>query len=133
MVGFLGLGMGGDGVPLMPGNDYVPLISNLRFTNITGGCSFSGCKAANRSKCFDLKVTNAAGAKCPSQHMDTQLPPQNFGCKKGANTLFGHVDFPWGVCIPLDAPVNLRPDYPNWGPAEGTYATLEACQAACHV
>jgi hypothetical protein len=45
--------------------------------------------------------------------------------------LFGDVEFPWGVCIPLDAPVNIRPDYPNWGPITGPFASLAACKAAC--
>jgi polygalacturonase len=28
-------GVGRDGVPLMPGNDYVPLVSNMRFSNVS--------------------------------------------------------------------------------------------------
>ena len=42
--------MGRDGVPLMPGNDYVPLVANLHFSDITGipgsgkaRCNFPAC------------------------------------------------------------------------------------------
>ena len=34
------------------------------------------------------------------------------------------------VCLPLDAPVNNDRDWPNWGPAEGDFASLAACKAA---
>ena len=125
-----GLGMGSDGVPLMPGNSYVPLISNFRFINNTGGCSFSGCAKANRSKCFNL-VVQGHSSGCHPPDMTDPLPPQTFACKKTARTMFGVITLPWGVCIPLDAPVNLRPDYPNWGPATGNFTTLAACTAAC--
>ena len=61
--------MGRDGVPLMPGNNYVPLISNFRFINVTGSCSFSGCKQANRSKCFNLVVEgHSPGCKPPDMY-----------------------------------------------------------------
>ena len=125
-----GLGMGHDGVPLMHGNNYVPLISNLRFENVSR-CSFHGCNAANRSKCFNVTVVGGgAGCHTPAGASDP-LPPQQFGCKRSAKTMFGEVEFPWGVCIPLDAPVNIRPDYPNWGPITGPFASLAACKAAC--
>lgn len=122
--------MGRDGVPLMPNNSYVPLISNLRFVNVSGGCSFSGCPAANRSKCFNLTVSGCARCVAPPGNSDP-LPPQRFACKHIAKTMFGEMALPWGVCFPLDAPINLRPDYPNWGPASGDYSTLAECKAAC--
>ena len=59
------------------------------------------------------------------------LPPQSFSCKKTAKTLFGEITLPWGVCINSAAPVNMRPDYPNYGPTEGAWPTLAACKAAC--
>eukprot|EP00040_Diaphanoeca_grandis_P026601 m.149349 g.149349 ORF g.149349 m.149349 type:complete len:610 (-) comp30652_c0_seq1:337-2166(-) len=127
----VGLGMGGDGDPLMKGNDYVPLISNLHFINISGGCSFSGCAKANRSQCFGMSVSGCGnGCVLPASASDP-LPPQMFACKTTATTMFGKVVLPWGVCLPLDAPVNLRPDYPNWGPTTGNYTSLTQCQAAC--
>jgi hypothetical protein len=124
------LNIGHDGQPLMQGNNYVPLISNLRFENVSS-CSFGGCSAANRSKCFNITVVGG-GSHCHTPAGATDpLPPQQFGCKRSAHTLFGDVEFPWGVCIPLDAPVNIRPDYPNWGPITGPFASLAACKAAC--
>ena len=119
--------MGSDGQPLMPGNQYVPLISNMAFRNIKSavGNSFSACAKANRSKCFNLTVDGKA------EHWPEPLPPQTFACKRRANTMFGAVDLPWPVCLPQDAPVNLRPDYPNWGPASGTYSSLADCLAEC--
>ena len=83
------------------------------------------CKGCNRSKCFNLTVDGKA------EHWPEPLPPQTFACKKQAHTMFGTIDLPWGACIPLDAPVNIRPDYPNWGPAIGNFSSLAACQAAC--
>jgi hypothetical protein len=132
--GGVSLSMGTDGVPLMPGNDYVPLISRVRFENVTGpgGCAFSGCSRANRSKCFDLRVLGAHGERCVPPTPEAPLPQQFFACKTVARGLFGgEVRLPWGVCIPLDAPVNIRPDYPNWGPATGNYSSLAACQSEC--
>jgi len=121
-------GMGGDGSPLMSGNHYVPLISNIRFINIKSaiGNNFDACKQANRSKCFNLTVDGKA------HHWPDILPPQTFGCKRTAKTMFGTVDLPWPVCIPLDAPVNLRPDYPNYGPLTGSYTTLADCKEVCN-
>ena len=123
----VGFSMGGDGEPLMPGNNYVPLISDMAFVGIKSavGNAFGACAKANRSKCFNLTVDGKA------EHWPEPLPPQTFACKKQAHTMFGTIDLPWGVCIPLDAPVNIRPDYPNWGPAIGNFSSLVACQAAC--
>jgi polygalacturonase len=120
-------GMGGDGDPLMSGNHYVPLIANMHFINIASavGNSFDGCHKANRSKCFNLTVDGKA------DHWPDPLPPQTFACKRTAKTMFGTVALPWPVCLPLDAPVNLRPDYPNYGPATGNYSSLAECKAAC--
>ena len=123
------INMGHDGQTLMPANNYVPLISNLRFANISGGCNFGGCASANRSQCFNLTVVGS-GPHCRAPASE-DLPPQRYSCKRVAHTMFGVVDLPWPVCIPLDAPVNLRPDYPNWGPMAGNYTSIEACRAAC--
>jgi hypothetical protein len=114
----------------MPGNDYVPLIANVHFINVSGSCGFSGCAKANQSKCFNLTVVGCPHCAAPSSASDPP-PPQTFACKTTAHTLFGVVDLPWGVCIPLNAPVNLRPDYPNWGPATGNYGSLDECKTAC--
>ena len=38
---------------------------------------------------------------------------------------------PWGVCLPRDAVVNNDPEYPNWGPTTGDFASLAECKAAC--
>ena len=34
------------------------------------------------------------------------------------------------AALPLDAPVNLDPEYPNWGATDGDFASLPACRAA---
>ena len=126
------INMGRDGQTLMPANRYVPLISNFRFVNVSGGCNFGGCAGANRSKCFNLTVSAPQGnSNCRSRPPSEPLPPQRYSCKRVAHTMFGVVDLPWPVCIPLDAPVNLRPDYPNWGPVTGNYSSIEACRASC--
>ena len=51
----INFGVGGDGEPLMEGNKYVPLVSGLRFANITGiahpRCDFSAaCKHSNGAR-----------------------------------------------------------------------------------
>jgi hypothetical protein len=68
---------------------------------------------------------------CPEWFYGDICRIETFGCKRTANTMFGTVDLPWPVCIPLNAPVNLRPDYPNYGPASGNYSSLVECKAAC--
>ena len=110
----------------MEGNNFAPLIANGRFSNVRKavGNSFGSCAKANRSKCFNLTVDDKATLPEP-------LPPRTFACKRTAKTMFGEVQLPWPVCIPLDAPVNLRPDYPNWGPAVGNFSSLEECKASC--
>ena len=117
----------------MPGNDFVPLVSNLRFANVQprtpSAGTFAACARVNTSKCYSVSVDGRAVAP-----WGDPLPPQTFGCKTSATTQFGDVlRFPWGVCLPLDAPVNLRPDYPNWGATTGPFASLAACRAACVV
>jgi hypothetical protein len=137
-------GVGGDGVPLMPGNNYVPLVSNLKFDNITvkgePACVSSelamierACMKCNTSKCYNTVFIGERSEKChpsppPPRH---HMPPQTFACKRTAKTLFGEITLPWGVCLPLDAPVNIDRNYPNWGAAKGSYASLTACKAAC--
>ena len=106
------------------------LVTQVRFVNVTGHCSFDGCAHANRSQCFNLTVQDSKGCVPPASASDP-LPPQMFACKRNATTMFGHVNFPWGVCIPLDAPVNMDPTYPNWGPAVGRYASLAECNMVC--
>jgi len=118
--------MGDDGVPLMNGNHYVPLISNMHFIGVPQAVSqrFDSCTKANRSKCFNVTVDGKA-------IWPDILPAQRFSCKQNARTMFGTVALPWPVCIPLDAPVNLRPDYPNYGVAIGNYSSLAECKARC--
>jgi len=121
-------GVGGDGVPLMPGNNYVPLVSNVHFINVTHlkqSSKFPACSDCNQSKCYNLTVDGIAGA------WPDPLPPQTFTCKTTAATMFGKVALPWGVCLPTNAPVNVDPGYPNWGPTTGSYPTLGECIAAC--
>mgnify|MGYP006145172211 CR=1 FL=1 len=122
--------VGHDGASLMPGNDYVPLVSNVHFSNVTMAAqqAFGACKMVNRSKCFNLTVDGA-----PHGGWSERLPPQTFACKTWARTMWGDVKLPWGVCLPMDAPVNLQPEYSNWGEATGRYTTLEACKRECVV
>lgn len=118
------LGMGRDGQTLMPDNKYVPLISNVIFANVSAKCRLSGCAQANRSMCFNLTVEDQAPTR--------PLPlPRFYACKTTAKTMFGQVKLPWGVCLPMDAPVNLRPNYPNYGVARGNFSSLAECRAAC--
>lgn len=125
--------MGTDGEPLMPDNNYVPLISNVQFVNISGpgGCILDGCQHANQSQCFDLRFSGSRPAQCSPPVPSQPFGPQSFGCKRIAHGMFGTVILPWGVCVPLHAPVNLRPDYPNWGPTSGTFSSLAACKREC--
>jgi polygalacturonase len=124
--------MGHDGVPLMSNNSYVPLISNIRFENTSRldiVRSLSDCSKANQSKCFN--VSSDDGQHSPWN--ETLPSSRYYTCKTTAKTMFyGTVQLPWPVCIPMDSPVNLRPDYPNWGPTTGAYSSLNACQAVCH-
>jgi len=105
----INLGMGGDGEPLMPNNNYVPLMSGWTFINISsksGGCNMGGCAKGNRSQCFGTVFRDMEHMpRCKPPPATKPLPPQTFGCKRTANTLFGHITLPWGVCLPLDAPV----------------------------
>ncbi len=121
--------VGNDGHTLMPHNNYVPLVSNLRFVNITGKCNFGGCSKTNQSRCFNLTVSNSHD--CVHSDKPVSLPPQSYTCKREAITMFNTVQLPWPVCIPLDAPVNLDPTYPNWGPTDGHYFSIEECRAVC--
>ena len=68
----INFGVGGDGEPLMEGNKYVPLVSGLRFANITGiahpRCDFSAaCKhsngARNRRGCASVALHDVACAQ----------------------------------------------------------------------
>ncbi|KAG7357223.1 glycoside hydrolase family 28 domain containing protein [Nitzschia inconspicua] len=123
--------VGHDGIPLMPNNSYVPLVSNIRFENVSHVDlvhGFSACFQANQSKCFN--ITSDDGQQSPWKEL---LPsPRHFSCKTHAKTMYeGTITLPWPVCIPLDSPVNLRPDYPNWGPTKGIYSSLQDCQVAC--
>lgn len=119
--------MGTDGQPLVPGNDKVPLVSNLAFRNVQGaaGYPFAACSRANQSQCFNLTVDGRAA------HWPAALPSQTFACKRHAATLFGPVTLPWPVCLPWDAPVNLWPHYHNYGAAEGNYSSLQECRSHC--
>ena len=123
----VGFHLGGDGERLMPGNNYVPLVANFAFINVGSVADnvFAVCKSMNQSKCFNATVNGQTGA------WPDALPPQTFACKTTAKTLFGDVTLPWGVCIPHNAPVNLRADYPNYGVATGAYSTLAECTKAC--
>ena len=116
----------------MKDNHYVPLVSNIHFTNVSGvkiDKTFDNCVRANTSKCYNITIDGKSGK------WKEKSPAQTFGCKRNANPMFGKVSIklPWGVCIPFEAPVNLRPDYPNWGEISGKYNTLAECIRACTV
>lgn len=115
--------IGSDGDPIEPGNRFTPLVSNLRFVNISGGggCSL-GCQHANRSTCFNTTFGGHSPDRCTPPIPSPVLPAQHFTCK---------VTPAWPVCIPLDAPVNNDPSYPNWGPTRGNFASLSECQRVC--
>lgn len=119
------LTVGDDGAPLVRGNHLVPLVSNLRFVNISGrsSCSFD-CAHLNRSTCFNMTFSGAMPRGCtPPARGKPTLRPQRYACKPTVA---------WGVCLPLDAPVNAYPAYPNWGPTTGrVFDSLGACKASC--
>lgn len=119
---------GTDGIPLAPGNKYVPFVDNVKFVNISDsvGCNL-GCAAVNGSVCHRMSTDH-----CKCDHCDLHKPTPRYTCKTTANTEFsGTITLPWGVCIPDDSPVNNIEGYPNWGPTDGDFQTLEACQAVC--
>jgi len=127
------LGIGTDGVPIEPGNRYVPVIDNVRFSNVSGGggCRIS-CSMVNGSACHGMHFSGQQGDKCHCDHCDAARASPRYTCKTTAKTQFGDtIMLPWGVCIPSDAPVNNDPNYPNWGPTKGDFSSLEACKAEC--
>lgn len=130
--GGIGLHVGSDGVPLEPGNNYVPLIANLRLANIAAHSCKLDCSHVNGSHCYNTTVAGSVPSGCAKPPPTPPAPVQTFGCKREAHTMFGVVTLPWAVCIPLGAPVNNDPAYPNWGPVEGNFPSLSACHAACH-
>jgi polygalacturonase len=123
--------MGTDGVPLMPNNDYVPLVSNIRiekFANVDLHHAFADCSKCNRSTCFNISADTYKNSPWP----DPLPSPRFYSCKTTANTMFdGTILLPWPVCVPLDAPVNIRPDYYNWGPTKGVFDSLSSCRQEC--
>jgi len=127
------LGVGTDGIPIMPGNTYTPVVDNVRFSNVTGGggCRIQ-CSKVNGSACHRLSFSGAQAERCKCDRCDDVVPQPRYSCKTTANTeLFGTIQLPWGVCIPSDSPVNINSEYPNWGPAEGDFESLADCQAVC--
>lgn len=129
----ISMGVGHDGIPIESGNQYVPFVDNVRFNNVSGGggCSIS-CSGVNGTKCHRMRFSGSQGDKCTCADCDEAVSTPRYGCKTIAITEHdGTVQLPWGVCIPSDSPVNNRPDYPNWGPVTGNFATLDGCQAAC--
>jgi hypothetical protein len=129
---FINFAVGHDGVPIEPGNNYVPFVDNVRFSNIRGGrgCSIS-CGAVNGSKCHRMSLSGDLGDRCKCDACDSFGSNPRYSCKTRANSQFGVVTLPWGVCIPSDSPVNNDPDYPNWGPTYGDFTSLEECRVAC--
>ena len=126
-------GIGNDGTPLMPNNDYVPLISNIHFNNVSHVNKLrfqQECQKANQSKCFGVTVIDRGGNYdpiCPET-----LPKGGYACKTAAYTRdYDHIQLAWPVCIPKLAPVNIRPDYYNWGPTYGSFKSLKECQRLC--
>jgi polygalacturonase len=131
----INLGVGHDGVPLEPGNVFVPLIEGIRFEGIggSGRCSIA-CAAANGSACHRMIFSKGSVVeKCRCDRCVGALArPTTYACKRTAITQFGDtIRLPWGVCIPSDAPVNNDPAYPNWGPARGEYRSLAECKLGC--
>jgi hypothetical protein len=120
--------MGHDGIPFVPSNVYVPLVSNIRFENVTNldlPYAFKDCSKANQSKCFNISASNDKESPWPDK-----LPSSRFFARKTtAHTMIsGTIQLPWPVCIPLDAPVNILTEYFNWGPTIGSFSSLEDCQ-----
>eukprot|EP00041_Stephanoeca_diplocostata_P037171 m.1392281 g.1392281 ORF g.1392281 m.1392281 type:complete len:469 (+) comp24991_c0_seq67:3258-4664(+) len=115
--------IGSDGIPIEPGNQFTPLVSNLRFFNISGGggCSFD-CQNANQSTCFNVTFGGHHPTHCKPPSPSPALHEQKYTCKDTAA---------WPVCLPLAAPVNNDPNYPNWGPTRGTFLSLSDCQRVC--
>ena len=115
--------------PLPDGDVFVPLVDGVAFDRtpaVPNASNFPGCLGVNGSACYHLTVDGV-----PLFPRATK-PPSTYACKRTANTEFdGVIQLPWPVCVPLDAPVNVYPDYPNWGPLTGHFATLAACQRAC--
>jgi hypothetical protein len=64
-----------------------------------------------------------------SQSSDAPTVRFRYGCKRNATDQFGTVvQFPWPVCIPLESTVNMNKSWPNWGPTEGDFPTLQDCK-----
>ena len=61
-----------------------------------------------------------------------EIPNLRYGCKRRATDQFGTiVTFLWPVCIPIGQhapPVNMNESWPNWGPVEGNFSSLQACK-----
>lgn len=123
--------IGHDGVPLMPNNSFVPLVSNIRFENVAKldlVRGFSACSQANQSKCYN--ISSNSGQSSPWS--DVLPSSRHYTCKTFAHTMFeGTIQLPWPICLPMDSPVNLRPDFPNWGQPNGVFVSLEACRSVC--
>jgi len=133
MTSSISLHVGGPATPWLPGNNYVPLVDSLHFSNIegSGGCRIS-CSGVNGSACHRMRFSGTQGEKCKCDSCDTFEPKPRYTCKTTANTQFaGTIQLPWGVCLPSDSPVNVNSDFPNWGPTDGDFETLEACQSVC--
>ena len=61
----ISVSVGRDGVPIEPGNDYVPLVADLSFADISGGggCHFD-CAGVNGSACHNVRFSGAVGSRC---------------------------------------------------------------------
>lgn len=61
-----------------------------------------------------------------------KIPNFRYGCKRRATDQFGTtVTFLWPVCIPIGQhapPVNMNESWPNWGPVEGDFPSLQTCK-----
>ena len=120
---------------LRPGNRYLPKVWNVEFRDITDNRRCGNCPAmANGSVCPNVTFTGSTQCgpnPTPRVVAAAPVPTMRYGCKRNAIDQFGSVfTFPWPVCIPLDAPVNVNSSWPNWGPVEGNFPTLRACKAS---
>jgi hypothetical protein len=85
--------------------------------------------AVSNSSASSSISTAASSSQASDEAVPVPVPVMRYGCKRNATDQFGSVvRFPWPVCIPLDAPVNVNRTWPNWGPVEGEFWSLQACK-----
>jgi hypothetical protein len=92
--------------------------------------------AARRVPAAATSSAPASAPAAPAPALDATtvvaVPEMRYGCKRHATDQFGTVvTFRWPVCIPIGQhapPVNMNESWPNWGPTEGDFSSLQACK-----